>query len=115
MNVATLSLAGPTQVVTVFVPGAAAIQAALGNLTTTIPEPPDPPLPPPTGAPLPPLPLLAGLEVPPQTPYPPAALDTGEPVIVLVKPLPPAVGFPCPAEFAPPPPPAAAVVVVPPG
>ena len=43
VNFATLSLAGPTQVVTVLVPGLTATPAPLGNLKYTNPEPPVPP------------------------------------------------------------------------
>jgi hypothetical protein len=45
VNVATLQPpAGAGNVVTVFVPGAAANPADPGALTITIPEPPDPPV-----------------------------------------------------------------------
>ena len=45
MKVATLSFAGPTQDAIALVQGVTAKVAALGNLTITIPEPPDPAFP----------------------------------------------------------------------
>jgi hypothetical protein len=43
VNVATLSFVGPTQDVTVLVQGLTVNVAALGALTTIIPDPPAPP------------------------------------------------------------------------
>jgi hypothetical protein len=57
VNLATLSLAGPTQELNVLVPGATLAHVDPGNLTTTIPDPPA--LPPVLGAALPPSPSLA--------------------------------------------------------
>ena len=81
VKVATLQPpAGAGNVVTVFVPGVAEIEAPDGALTITIPDPPDPPEGPDPPPPPPPPPKFAVPAVPPTLIAPPGPPPPGPPV-----------------------------------